>query len=206
MAEENPSAPVEQPSKPEAGEASNKTKVQDSVSYDTHRKLLAEKKSMQERLQNTESELNEIKSQIAAKTQQDLEEQNRFKELYEGLKTENETLKTSIHERDVAMQDALKIDAFNKALGDGRKIDRKYRSFIDTKNIMLDTQTGAVDELSASKEVERVLAEFPEIVKSSGTSRALPNQAPTGVSSVKKPTQQERMQILANYLDAKRKG
>lgn len=203
MSEENPNVPVEQTPKPVADETP-KTKTQDTVSYETHRKLLAEKKQLQERFQESQNALAQLQGDVEAKTQRELEEQNRFKELFEMTKAENESLKTSISERDQQLADAFKLDAFNKALGD-RKIDRKYSGFIDTKNILIDPESNTVDQLSAQKEVERILTEYPEIVRSSGA-KPLPSGAPQGTSSVKRPTQQERLQILAKYVEAKRKG
>lgn len=200
---EDTSAPVGQAQEPVANET-GKTNKNDSVAYETHRKLLGEKKSLQERNLELEQKLNEFQQSVEAKQQKELEEQQRFQELYEQAKSENQRLSETLTQRDQQMQDALKIDAFNTSLGD-RTIDRKYFGFIDTKNILIDPTTGNVDELSAQKEVERVLAEFPEIVRSKSAAKPLPTQAPQGVSSVKKPTMQERFEFLAKQLEANRK-
>ena len=198
MAEEK-QAPVEQAREPVATE-----KKTDTVAYETHKKLLGEKKSLQERLLEAESKLNEFQSSVEQRERQELETQNRFKELYEGLKGENENLKNEITQRDIRMQDALKVDAFEKSLGD-RVIDRKYSGFINTKNIMIDPSSGVVDELSAQKEVERVLAEDPEIVRSKAPAKALPTSAPSGASSVGKVTMQDRFELLAKHLETRRR-
>jgi hypothetical protein len=174
------------------------------VAYETHRRLLDQKKQLQERLQKTAAELDQFKAGVEQKQQKELEEQNRYKELYEKIRQDNESLQKAISERDMQMQNAIKYDAFQKSLGD-RKIDRKYSGFVNTDNILLDPETGTVDELSAQKEVERILNEYPEIVRSN-SSKALPSQAPMGVSSVKPATMQDRMAIIAKHLEAKRRG
>lgn len=200
MAEET-TAPVEQTQKPVADEVKKKPDV---VTYETHRKLLDEKKNIQQRLMEAEAKLDDFQKSVEAKQTKELEEQNRYRELYESIKGENENLKTTIEKRDEMMQDALKIDAFNKSLGD-KKIDSKYSGFINTKNIIIDPATGSVDELTAQREVERVLSEYPEIVRSSTAAKPLPTQAPVGVSSVRKPSMQDRLELLARHLESKRR-
>ena len=196
---EEPNAPVEQPSTPVAAETPKK----DSVSYDTHRKLLDEKKSLQSHALELEQKLSEFQQSVEEKQKQELEAQNRFKELYEQAKQESERLASTLTERDKQMQDALKIDAFNKSLGD-KAIDRKYSGFIDTSKILIDPSSGAVDELSAQKEVERIMSEFPEIVRSSAPARSMPNAAPQGASSVGKPSLKDNLANLAKALERKR--
>ena len=184
----------------EAGDNKNNS----PVSYETHRRLLDQKKELAARLQQASAELEEVRSGMQAREQKELEEQNRFKELYEKVRQDNENLQKAISERDAQMQKAIKLDAFQKSLGD-KKIDRKYAGFINTDNIIFDPETGNVDELSAQKEVERILAEFPEIVRV-GQTKAMPTQAPAGVSSHAKMSMQDRLELLAKHLETKRRG
>lgn len=200
VAQDQNTAPVEQPQTPVA-EGGKK----DSVAYETYRKALKEKANANERLQETQARLEKLEAERQAMQQKELEAQNRFKELYESVRSENEGLKKSIHDRDLQMQDALKIDAFQSSLGD-KKIDRKYFGFVDTAKIMIDPETGTVDELSAQKEVERVLAEYPEIVRSSSPAKPMPTQAPQGVASTRKPSMHDRIAVLAQHLERKHRG
>jgi len=143
----------------------------DTVAYSSYQKLLSEKKKLQAKIDKVERE-------AEMRQKEELEAQQKYKELWESAKTESESLKGQVRSYEERWTDALKLDAFNKALGDTRKIDPKYSGFIDTANILIDPETGKIDELSARREVERVSQSFPEIVKSTVTAR-LPNETPS---------------------------
>lgn len=176
---------------------------QQSVSYETHRKLLAEKKNMQAKLREMEEKAFGLENNLKDIETKKLEEQSRYKELYEQIQKENSDLKSSITERDQAIQKAIKVDAFNKALG-SKKIDSKYFGFINTDNIIYDMDSNSVDELSTQKEVERVLSEFPEIVKET-SAKQLPNSAPKqGIASGMLDSRQSKIEFLANAIKNKR--
>jgi len=140
------------------------------ISYDRYRQLLSEKKGMQR-------ELDEFKANSEKARKQELEANERYKELWESTQEENKELKGKLDGLNERWNDALKLNAFHDALGDTRKIDPKYSGFIDTSKILIDPTSNKVDPLSARKEVERVIKEFPEIVKSSEINR-LPNNSP----------------------------
>ena len=55
--------------------------------------LIAESKKYRQRSQSAEAELSELKENLKLQEQQQLEEKEEFKTLYEGLKVENEKLK-----------------------------------------------------------------------------------------------------------------
>lgn len=190
MSSEEATAPEGQTAEPEVQQNEK------SVSYETHRKLLGEKKSIQERYQQAASKASELEALIKSQETKALEEQNQYKQLYEQLKTENTGLKGAIEERDKTLEEALKIDAFTKALGN-RKIPSKYMGFIGVDNIVIDPETSRVDELSAQKEVERILAEYPEIIRGAVDAKPVPAQAPQPAASSSKNEQYELLQRYA---------
>ncbi len=143
---------------------------QDKVAYESYRKLLSEKKRIQK-------ELEKVHKESEKRHKEELESQQKYKELWESQKSEAEELKQKLSTHESRWENALKLNAFNEALGDTRKIDSKYAGFVDTSKILIDPDTGKIDPLSAQKEVERVSKEYPEIVKSTVTSH-LPNQQP----------------------------
>lgn len=141
-----------------------------SVSYESYSKLLGQKKAAQEKLERLEAE-------AEARKRQELEATEKFKELYEGSNQTIEELKKQNEGLQTRWNNALKLNAFYDALGDGRKIDAKYQGFIDTENIGLDPETNKVDPVSVQKEVERITTVYPEIVRVTET-RSLPTEAP----------------------------
>lgn len=144
---------------------------EDKVSYDTYKKILAEKKAAQ-------AKLDEYQKESERREAQKLEEQQKYKELYENAKTETQSLSEKVQAYETRWQDAIKLTAFHDALGDTKKIDSKYSGFIDTSKILVDPESGKIDKVSVQKEVERVTNSYPEIVKSTITSH-LPNQSPS---------------------------
>ncbi len=158
-------SPVETPPNPEGKDG-------DKVAYDSYKKLLSEKKALQLKLDKLQKDADE-------RVKTELENQQKYKELYEAGKSESEDLKKKLQAHDERWNDALKLNAFNSALGDTRKIESKFYGFIDTSKILIDPETNKVDPVSVQKEVDRVTREYPEIIKS--TVRGdLPNGSPRG--------------------------
>lgn len=182
-------SPVENPSSPEG-----KNGESDTVAYSSYQKLLSEKKKLQ-------AKIDQVEREAQKREQEKLETQQKYKELWESEKTEVETLRGQVKSYEERWTDALKLDAFNKALGDTRRIDPKYSGFIDTANILLDPETGRIDELSTKREVERVLQSYPEIVKSTVTAH-LPNQNPTPGKTL---TKEEWLKLPAKEMAARLK-
>ncbi len=182
-------SPVENPpaSEREGGQG-------DTVAYASYQKLLSEKKKLQAKIDKVERE-------AESREREKLEAQQKYKELWESEKTESEALRGKVQSYEERWTDALKLDAFNRALGDTRRIDPKYSGFIDTSNILIDPESGKIDELSAKREVDRVSQSFPEIVKSTVTTH-LPNETPTPGKTL---TRAEWMKLPAKEMAARMK-
>jgi hypothetical protein len=76
---------------------------------------------------------------------------------------------------EVQTTNARKLESFLGTL-DG-KVDRKYWGHINLDSIVIDPDSGQVDEMSVTKEIERFKKEFPEVIrKPSGP--GVPNQSP----------------------------
>lgn len=153
----------------------------DNVSWETHRKLLSEKKKLQESYRSVTERLSALEAEQQEKAKKELAEQNRWKELYEQEKEQASKYQTELQARDQQIESALKLDAFKQALGN-KVIDRKYFGFIDTGKILLDPDSGQVDPTSVQREVERVQATYPEIIRAADK-KPLPNEYPSGASS-----------------------
>lgn len=179
----------------------------DSVAYDTYRKVLSEKKKRDEQLSSIQAELESLRAQQKEREEAELKDQNRWKELYESLHQENSQLKSSLSEKDQRWESAIKLDSFYRALN-GRVIDSKYAGFIDTSKILLDPETGEVDQTTVQREVERIQKEYPEIIKG-GQAKSLPAQAPQGVhsggvKSLKDLSKAEKMAMLSKAIRRKK--
>lgn len=165
----------------------------DTVNYQTYQKLLSEKKKLQE-------EHERLKNEAETRRQQELKEQEKFKELYEQTAEENKKLSEKVEAHTQRWQNAVKLSAFTDALGD-KRIDSKYSGFIDTTNILINPETNEVDQVSVQKEVQRVINEYPEIVKSTATGN-LPNESPNSKGSL---TEEQWRKLPAAEMKKRRK-
>jgi hypothetical protein len=110
-----------------------------------------------------------------------LKEQNEFKALFENERKKTEELQQGLAERDLREKNARKLNAFLKTVGG--QVDEKYWLHIDIDKILVDPNTGVVDEMSVTKEVERFKATYPEVLrKPQATSMTV--AAPNGVGSL----------------------
>lgn len=167
-----------------------------SVSYDTHKRLLGEKKKLQERLE-------QVETQWKSREESELKAQNQYKTLYENALKERETLSSRLTDQEQRWNNAIKLDSFMSAMG-SRKIESKYANFINLETIALDPETGHVDPVSVQREVDRICRDYPEIIKGAVQPKQLPADAPRnplqGNHTLKDMSTRERIKIAAEML------
>jgi alanyl-tRNA synthetase len=148
----------------------DKTPKADTVAYETHKKLLDEKKKIQERLDSLEKKAKE--SQEA-----ELKEKERFKELYESVTKELESERSRASELTNTINNSKKLSAFLGQI-EG-EIPKQYWNLIDTDAI--DMAEGKIDEASVRKVAAQFKKEFPEVIKKkAGPNGTMPNEAAGG--------------------------
>jgi hypothetical protein len=178
----------ENPSGLNQEEASGELDSQDSdeggkqtVSFESHRKLLGEKKKLAGVVEEMQKKLAKFERAEKQRTEQELQEQQRYKELL-SLKEEELAKKD---ERLMGMErqftDMAKFDAFQKALGQGL-IERKYWGLVNLDEILVNPDSKEVDEMSVTKYVEKFQSSYPEVIKRPGGA-GLPANAPKGGST-----------------------
>lgn len=150
-----------------------KDQSKDSVSYETHRRLLAEKKAATERLAVLEAEKK-------AREDKELADKGEFQKLLEKEREEKAALKADLDARTLRDQKAMKIAAVYKALGG--KIDRKWLSQVDYDQINIDPDTGEVEASGVTKAADALKKEWPEAFVDPNTPR-IPSDAPKGSGS-----------------------
>lgn len=145
------------------------------VSFESHQKLLDEKKKVA-------AELATYKAAEEARKTKELEDQGKYKEMLEerdkALEEANSKL-TLMTQRD---QDRTKLSRLLSAI-DG-DVDPKFYKYIDQiDDIIIDPATGEVDAMSVTKAAQKFRAEYPEFIKTKKS--GLPNEAPAGGSATK---------------------
>jgi hypothetical protein len=166
----SPEAPVESKE-----EESQKTTEEKSVDYSTHRKLLDEKKKEKARVKELEAKLAEIE-------EGKLEEEKRYKELFEKRDSELKELQKTLEESKKSKVQRDKLDAFNKAVG-GLK-NESYSKLVDLDKIII--EDGVVNEASLVDYATEFKKKHPELIDSKPAPSQLPSEAPKGME--KKPS------------------
>jgi len=146
------------------------------VSYDTHKKLLGQRKADQLKLKQLEEQLESFTQKQQQAEEAKLAEQGEYKKILsvreEELRKERE-LRQSTEKQ---INDAYKLNAFYSKLPG--KIPRKeYLSFVDLDSIALNPETRDVDMESVQQVVNRFMEDHPTLVKLNDD-RRLPADAP----------------------------
>lgn len=174
----NQNSPGGNPDPNPNGEATD-PKTGDVVSYETHKKLLGEKKRVAEENAALKARLDALEADARKREEEDLKAKADWQKLAELREKEANDLKAQVEANKKIFSEAKKIDSFTKSLGS--TIPPQYLGLIDTDEILMDPATGKVDEGSVTKAVENFRARYPEIIAT--RKGALPAGAPMGSGS-----------------------
>lgn len=133
---------------------------EDKVSYETFKKLLDEKKSVQSKLMEMQASLDRFQAEREEAEQAKLVEQNRWKELYEAEANKRKKAEELAEGVRKAARDAKKKEAVLSTLGLKRD---EFSRFVDFDAIP-DTDDG-FDLEAAKSYVEEFKKNYPELVK-----------------------------------------
>ena len=170
---DTPKDPVDQTSN--VGDEGKSESKKDVVTYETHRKLLDEKKKMQ-------AERDQLLAEKKAKEEEDARKRGDLESLIksreDAIKAEQERVKALEQEVTSFKQlqaNASKLSSFLKTAGSD--IDDKWLSLVDLSQIQL-KETGEVDQISVASAVESFKKTWPEAFKKPGVQ--IPNAQPNG--------------------------
>lgn len=182
-----------------SGADQSKTKpIDDVVTYETHKKLLGQKKSVEQENEALKKQLKDIEEkklqesgewQKIAKLKE--EETAKFKSELEAERKEKESL-TSV------LIQAQKLQAVKEKLP-GKLENPDYMSFIDIDKVILNPETGEIDESSVESVVQSFVKTHPKLLKAD--TKFLPNgnaSAPgklTHEDWLKLPVAQKRLRM-----------
>jgi hypothetical protein len=158
--------------------------VKDQVSYETHRRLLAEKKQLAERLASIEAERR-------ATVEKEAREKEDFKKMVELRDQELSQIREEYSGLKNQVYHAVKRSTFEEAIG--IKIPKQYERLIDYDAIVFDPSTNSVDELSLSKYVDQFKKDFREIMMPQAVP-GVSQQAPKGAQP-----QRSKEDVLSDF-------
>lgn len=150
--------------------------TQETVSYHTHKKLLAQRKADQLRHQEALKRIEEFEKKEAEAAEKKLVETNQFKELADQRAARIAELEARDQEREKALLDGAKLNAFKELLP-GQVKNKSYYAFVNLDAIELDPTTGVVDQASVEKQVNEFVTQHPGLFTPK-QGKTLPGEAP----------------------------
>lgn len=160
-------APVEQSGTPVA-EPENKDQ-RETVNYETHRKLLDEKKKIQ-------SQLAEFLAKEKEREESEARKRGDFEALLKARNEELERERKAREDLESRIMQGRKMNAVLEALGGS--VDPKWVKLIDVSEVVVNPETGEIDQMTVARQAEALKREWPEMVSTRGK---LPSQAPKGL-------------------------
>lgn len=154
---------------------SSSSSTTDSVSYETHRKLLAEKKKRDEEVRLKDEQLVALQRKEKEREENDLKEKENFKKLVEIRDKELADERAKYNGLNTTIQESVKFNSFLEALPG--QIDRKFWKMVDTSGIVIDPSTGEPDPTSVKAAADKFQAEFSELIQVGGKAKLPNNEA-----------------------------
>jgi hypothetical protein len=145
--------------------------TKDSVAYETHRKLLDEKKKLQQRLDAFESERK-------AADEAEMVRKGELQKLLELERKKSQELDGRVKAQDEERKQARKLSAIVKGLG--APVDQKWYSVIGSHldDVIVNEETGEVEGMSVTSVIENLKKEWPEMLRRPAA--GMPQDAPRG--------------------------
>lgn len=154
-----------------------------SVAYETHQKLLGEKKKRDEELRQAREALSKYEQERKDLEDKSLREKEDFKKLFESRDKELLEERARREAIESKITEAQKYKALNKALG--TQVPEKFWNLVDLDKIALDPNTGMPDEATTRVYAEQFQKDYSELFTNRQAPR-LPNDGPskgkTGIS------------------------
>lgn len=150
-----------------------------NVSFETHQRLLREKKA-------ASKEAADLKAKLEAIEREKLEAQGEYKKIADAEKARADALTAQLAQRNE--DDLLRRKLI--ALGTEAGVDNKYLRFLDPDEVAVDPATGEIDKATLVKAAQKVRSEFPAFLKKPAGATP-PAGAPTGDGGTRTITKAE---------------
>ena len=148
-----------------------------SVAYETYERTLAQAKKAQAKNKEVQEELNALRAEKDAESKSRLEEQNKYKELYENSEAAAKQAREETATLVAAQIITRKKEAVSAHIGALHRPE--FLQFVNLDNVDLDNPDSIIEEATRFK------AEYPMVLKTAST--PLPNGAAPGTPADAKP-------------------
>jgi hypothetical protein len=169
-----------------SGAAGDQSQDQQSVAYETHKKLLAEKKKRDEELATLKSQLEQVQAKERERQESELKAKEEWKKLVEIREKELSELKKQVEQKDSLIVTSIKRGAVKSAING--MVPDKYLGLIDVSKVVINPETGEPDPASVQEVARSFEQEHKLLILSKDGKTGLPHEAAAGA---KKLTYQE---------------
>jgi hypothetical protein len=178
----------------------DESEAKEVVAYATHRKLLDQRKRTQQENEELRSKLEAYEAQQKEVEENTLKAQGEYKKIAEAKEREANELKAKYKNLETTVINDYKTRAFEKALP-GKIRNEKYLNFVDLNSIVINPESGQIDEDSLKVTVGEFMKEHGESLVARQAGAKLPSaSAPASGFSFEKPitsmTRAEQMEAL----------
>jgi len=149
-----------------------------AVSYESHKRLLSEKKRRDEEVRAQAKRIQELEAADKARIENEARQKEDWKKMLDMREQELADTQERYQALESQVHLVVKKAAFKKALGGTFKDN--YERLIDYSSIPIDPTTNSVDELALNKYVEQFKKDFREVIvpmSVPGVSQAAPQSA-----------------------------
>lgn len=153
-------APVAEPENQDSGKS--------TIAYDTHRKLLDEKKKVQ-------AQLDQLLREKTEREEADARKRGDFDTLLKSREEELSKERAAREALESRITHGRKLNAVIEALGGN--VDQKWLRLIDTDDVAVNPETGEVDAMTVARAAESLKKQWPEMIRKT---TVLPAGAPAG--------------------------
>lgn len=168
---------------PAASGAGDQDKKKETVLYDTHLKVLNEKKIFQEKANKLEEELDSIRKEKADKERAELEQQGNWKKLLEEERVKAQKLQADHEGLLNTLKEASKRKAVLRYVS-GKVPDEVVGALLSVEGVAVN-EDGSVNEDTAKMVAQEFEKKYPYVVLRDNKNGQLPGHAASGTSSQK---------------------
>lgn len=171
----------------------------EDVSYESHQRLLQQRKADQRKAKELEQELSRYRDADRAREQQELEAKGEYSKILSERENRIQELEAREEERLRREVESAKLNAFVRALP-GKLRSQDYLAFVNTDDIPLDPESKSVDEGSLRRVVADFMSKHSVLVEPEKKVN-VPNQAPApsaiNLGTDNKSSNEQLIELLA---------
>lgn len=149
----------------------------DNVSYETHRRLLSQRKKDQETLAELRAFKDQVELEKSESEQVDLAKKGEYDKALDIYKQRALTAEKNAADKEMQLVTGTKCSAFLDALP-GRLRNNAYLSHVDLEGIVIDPSSGVIDDVSVKEVVDKFVKEHGGLIESNKDIPKLPQDAP----------------------------